>query len=147
MPKKAQKKKSIKKTKKSKAVKKPKKAKKSHSKPVIAVQKHPEPKVVIVKKHIVQKPNFGKLKHDPPSHHWFVLCSGKEIKNLREFAHDLGEMEDFVFDHHVSDQRNDFVSWIKDVFDDLELAEKVSQEKDKKRMQLLVYEHILDKLW
>ena len=37
----------------------------------------------------------------------------------------LGEMEDLVFDHHVNDHKNDFVPWVKEVFDELELAEKL----------------------
>ncbi len=103
--------------------------------------------VVFVRQTAPKKPVHGKLKHQPEAEKWFVLSSGKEIKNIRELAHDLGDMEDFVFGHHVNEHRNDFVNWVKDVFEEMELAEKLSQHKDKKKMQVLVYEHIVDKLW
>lgn len=117
-----------------------KKAKKA--KPTSSKKKAPVERVVVIRNHPKHK-----LKHTPHTEQWFVLCSGKEIKNLKELAQDIGEMEDYVFGHHVNDHRNDFVNWIKDVFKDLELAEKVSNHKDKKKIQLVLYEHLVDRLW
>ncbi|RJQ17167.1 hypothetical protein C4573_03885 [Candidatus Woesearchaeota archaeon] len=87
------------------------------------------------------------IKNTPSHEYWFILSSGKEIKNLKELAEDLGDMEDFVFSHHVNDHRNDFSNWIKDVFRDFELAEKIAHCKEKKKAQLVVYEHLMGKLW
>lgn len=83
------------------------------------------------------------------AHHskWFTLHNGKQIRNLKELAQEVGDMEDYVFFHHVTDDRNDFCTWITDVFDELTLAEKIAGMKDKKAMQMKIYEHLLDKLW
>lgn len=121
---------------------KKKKVSKVKSKPVAH-----KPNTIIVEKKILVQPKFGKLKYVPTADEYFVLMSGKAIRSLRELAQDLGEMDDVVFYHHVNDYRNDFVSWVKDIFNELELAEKISNERDKKRMQIIIYEHIVDKLW
>lgn len=116
-------------------------------KPVSSEQSIPVKTIMVVEKPAIQNSKHGKLKHSPVPEKWFILSSGKEIRTLKELAQDLGDMEDFVFEHHVNEHRNDFVSWIKDVFEDAELAEKIAHYKDKKRMQMIVYEHIVDKLW
>jgi hypothetical protein len=116
--------------------------KKKVAKPV----KNTEKSIVMVAvPDVPSKPS--RLKSTPEHQQWFVLSSGKEIKNLKELAQDLGDMEDFVFDHHVNQTKNDFVNWVRDVFDELELAERISKVKDKKKMQLVVYNYLLEKMW
>ena len=78
---------------------------------------------------------------------YFILCNGKKLKNIKEMADVMEHLEDYVFDHHVNDKKNDFSVWVKDVFKDVELAKKLSGVKDKKHLQLVVYKHITHKLW
>jgi hypothetical protein len=84
---------------------------------------------------------------DAPQENYFILCNGKPVKNMKELADILEELEDHVFNYHVSSNKNDFATWIKDVFKDLELAEKLAGVKDKQHMQLVIYKHITHKLW
>lgn len=87
------------------------------------------------------------VKRDAPETSYFILCNGKPVKNIKELADIMEEIEDQVFNHHVTPDKNDFATWVKDIFKDIELAEKLAGVKDKKHMQLVVYKHIAHKLW
>ncbi len=87
------------------------------------------------------------LKKQAHPSQWFVLHNGKQIRSLKELAQEMGDMEDYVYFHHVTDDRNDFCSWIKDVFDEFDLAEQLAGIKDKRAAQVKIYEHLLNKLW
>jgi hypothetical protein len=87
------------------------------------------------------------VKRDAPENSCFILCNGKPVKNIKELADIMEEIEDQVFNHHVTSDKNDFATWVKDIFKDIELAEKLAGVKDKKHMQLVVYKHIAHKLW
>jgi len=87
------------------------------------------------------------VKRDAPETSYFLLCNGKPVKNIKELADVIEELEDQIFNHHVTADKNDFATWIKDVFKDIELAEKLAGVKDKKHMQLVLYKHITHKLW
>ena len=82
------------------------------------------------------------LTREVPDHHYFILANGKPVKHVAELASVLDQLEDHIFHHHVSPDRNDFHNWVKDVFDDLELARKILGISDKKRLQLVIYKHM-----
>jgi len=96
---------------------------------------------------LAQQPEQHPIKRDAPETSYFVLCNGKPVKNMIELADVMEEMEDHVFSHHVTPEKNDFAIWVKDIFKDAELAEKLAGVKDKKHMQLVLYKHITHKLW
>lgn len=52
-------------------------------------------------------------------------------KNLQELETALREMEDETFSHHVSEARNDFSNWVKDVIGDDKLAGDLNRSKTK----------------
>jgi len=87
------------------------------------------------------------IRKDAPETSYFILCNGKPVKNIKELADVMEELEDAVFNHHVNNDKNDFATWIKDVFKDIALAEKITGAKDKKHMQLVLYKHITHELW
>jgi len=88
-----------------------------------------------------------RVRKNAPKHNYFILCNGKPVKNVKELADVMEELEDHVFKHHVRADGNDFAKWVKDIFKDIELAEKIAGIKDKKHMQLVIYKHITHKLW
>ncbi len=57
----------------------------------------------------------------------FAFFDGPKAYSLSEF---LEFINDARYHHHVTDQRNDFYNWIKDVFFDEELACKVRSARD-----------------
>jgi hypothetical protein len=87
------------------------------------------------------------IRRDAPETNYFVLCNGKPVKNIKELADIMEELEDHVFSFHVTPEKNDFATWVKDIFQDVELAQKLAGVKDKKHMQIVLYKHITHKLW
>jgi len=59
----------------------------------------------------------------------FWCQDGRVLKNLQELETALREMEDDTFRHHVSEARNDFSNWVKDVIGDDKLAGDLSRSK------------------
>jgi hypothetical protein len=82
------------------------------------------------------------IRKDAPATNYFVLCNGQPVKNVKELADALDELEDHVFNHHVQPDHNDFATWVKDIFQDVELAQKLADVKDRKHMQLVLYKHM-----
>jgi hypothetical protein len=87
------------------------------------------------------------IKREAPQDNYFILCNGRPVKNIKELADIIDELEDHVFNHHVRPEHNDFAAWVKDIFKDVELAEKLAGTKDKKHFQLVIYKHIAHNLW
>lgn len=87
-----------------------------------------------------------KILENAPVEHYFILCNGQPVKNVKELADVLEEIRDEVFGHHVTSDRNDFATWIHDVFKDIELAKELAGVKDKTQTRIVLYKHIIKKL-
>jgi hypothetical protein len=77
--------------------------------------------------------------------HYFILVTGVPLKNLRELASSLENMNDWVFNHHVSDSRNDFSNWVKDVLEEHELSEEIKSIRHMKDMEIRILKHLVNK--
>lgn len=119
------------------AVKKPKKK---------AVKKAVAPKGAGEKKP-TKKQSAAALHRNAGPGEVFVMVNGQRLKNVKELADVLEKIEDYVFNHHVTEDRNDFASWLQDVFKEIDLAKEVSGCRDKNHLQLVLYRHISHKLW
>ncbi|MCX8147098.1 MAG: DUF5752 family protein [Candidatus Woesearchaeota archaeon] len=75
-----------------------------------------------------------KILSDAPPEKVFKLHMGTNIKNLRELAEALEIMADRTFEHHVTNEKNDFSNWVNDVIGDHELAEKIKKAKTREEM-------------
>ena len=80
---------------------------------------------------------------DTSSHHYFHVANGIVIKNLYGLDAALDIMSDDTFAHHVNADKNDFATWIRDVFQDDVLASAVAGATDRKHMQLLLLRHLV----
>lgn len=103
-----------------------------------ATAKKPAAKKAAKKK---QKVEVYKLAQEVPEEKYFVLANGKPVKHVKELAEVLEHLEDHVFNHHVNPEQNDFHLWVKEVFQDLQLAKKMLGISDKKKLQLAIYKH------
>lgn len=63
--------------------------------------------------------------------HYFWFRDGTIIKNLHELYEAISRIDDDIFKHHVSDQRNDFYNWVRDVHQDKKLADNLLKAKTK----------------
>jgi len=93
-----------------------------------------------------KKTTKNKLLKRAPAKKEFVLVDGKVLKDVFQLIDALEKMGDDVFNHHVNEARNDFSNWIRDVFDDHELADMLSQPMDKMKAELVILRRVVDKL-
>lgn len=73
---------------------------------------------------------------------YFRLNDGSQVKNLYELSKVLEKMPKNVFNHHVTEEKNDFSNWIKDIAGDKELAEKLIDVKTAKIMSKYINKRI-----
>ena len=86
-----------------------------------------------------------KSKKDIKPENYFILRDGGLLKDIKELALSIEHMSDEEFEHHVNDFKNDFSSWAKDIFNELELAEELAKTTDKKDTQIIVLRHVVKK--
>lgn len=112
-----------------------------------AVKTASRSKTSTAKKKVTKKASASRVKRNAGPDQIFVMVDGKRVKNIKELADVMSEIEDYVFNHHVSEQNNDFENWLKHVFEEIALAREIAGCKDKKHVQLVLYKHISHKLW
>jgi hypothetical protein len=74
---------------------------------------------------------------------YFVMCNGVVLKNVKELALVIEDLTEWELRQHVNSHRNDFSAWIRDVFGDTVLAEKIKNIKDKREMQLVILKYLV----
>ncbi|MBI2144651.1 hypothetical protein HYU17_05930 [Candidatus Woesearchaeota archaeon] len=105
----------------------------------------------LVRKGVYKTPNTTKLEitvkklGTAPDDKKFVLKDGRLLKDMVELANALEYMSDDVFSHHVNNFKNDFKTWVEDVFSEKELAAEMHKAKTKADMQLALLRHIVKK--
>ena len=98
-----------------------------------------------VKKKTTEKAKKSKIKNAKPEQ-YFLLLDGRPLKNLLELVEAMDEMTDEIFRHHVNDFRNDFATWAKEVFKEMELSEKLHKLDSKERHQIEILKHMVKRL-
>lgn len=69
--------------------------------------------------------------NDVPQENYFRLADGRVIRNLEELYSIIGSSGDTVFYDHVTPDRNDFASWIRECVKHHELYAKLLPLKDR----------------
>ena len=77
---------------------------------------------------------------------FFILCTGEPIQQYLQLAHLLDTMADEVFYYHVTESRNDFANWIRDVFNEPQLAMLAAQASSPAALRAILYAHIIKKI-
>ena len=80
-----------------------------------------------------------------PSDKYFVLKNGKQVNHYLALADTLDNLEKEVVEYHVNELRNDFATWVEDVFGEKDLAEKIASSKSPDQIRMIIYKHIVDK--
>lgn len=97
-----------------------------------------------VKKAVSKTAKLKNIKKSAAVDKVFVLADGNTITSLMDLALNVDQMHDHLFYHHVNEERNDFSNWIKDVFEEIELAESLMNAKEKKDFQIKMLKHIIN---
>jgi hypothetical protein len=79
---------------------------------------------------------------DVKPEHTFLVKNGKQLKNLVELEQELEQMDDATFQHHVTDEKNDFYNWIKHSVKDAYLAKQLVNIKDRELMRTVLLDRI-----
>jgi len=79
---------------------------------------------------------------EPSENQHFFLHDGRRLKNLAELLDVLNYIDVLVFNHHVNENKNDFSTWIRDVFQDNELADKVKKTRSINGMKKVLQIHL-----
>ncbi len=69
----------------------------------------------------------------------FFLHGGGALESLEDLFTELQTMEDEVFNHHVTAERNDFATWVRDVFKDPFLARHIELSREKDQLCKLLF--------
>jgi hypothetical protein len=93
--------------------------------------KEPEPDADAFSRYKDYKTKIALLFNDLPQSHKFWLQTGESVKNLHELYTAFDEMPEPVYCHHVGKEKNDFVEWIKHVYQDDDLAFKLFHAKSR----------------
>ena len=72
----------------------------------------------------------------------FFCQDGRVVKNLAELAACLTQISQDAFYHHVSDTKNDFSTWIRDVIGDKKLVDTLLGIKNPAEAAKIVSERI-----
>ena len=70
--------------------------------------------------------------------HSFWSSNGSVFANYKQLNAGLRKMNKDTFSHHCNESKNDFHSWVTDVFGDIRLARQMKTAKSKTQMQRLV---------
>ena len=76
---------------------------------------------------------------------YFILVTGVPLKNLKELANSLETMNDWVFNHHVNDSRNDFATWCEHVLNEEDLANELVIARNPRDLEVIILRHIVNK--
>ena len=74
----------------------------------------------------------------------FWLCTGAQLRSLKELSKVLQEISDDVFRYHVNRDKNDFENWIRDVIHHKELAREISRIKTKETLSRKIDEGVAE---
>ena len=87
-----------------------------------------------------------KILGEAPVEQHFIVADGRKLKNIMELADALETMTEEIFRHHANDFKNDFASWVKDVFYDHSLAEDISRARNRLETQITVLRRLVKEL-
>ncbi len=71
----------------------------------------------------------GRFLADVPAEYIFWCHSGRTFKNLQELGEGLATMTEDIYAYHANAEKNDFVSWIRDIIKDEKLAKELAKIK------------------
>jgi len=64
---------------------------------------------------------------DVPDDVVFRCYDGRILRSLRELGNALADMENEVFVHHVTEGKNDFSNWVREIIGDEKLAKDLTK--------------------
>lgn len=109
-----------------------------------AVKKAPakKPKATAERKTAAKKPQTFKALVCAIDGECFWTRNGDILRNLEDLSLAFGSMDDQIFLHHVTEEKNDFADWTEIVLGDKECAEALRKAKKRLDAQRVVTRHL-----
>lgn len=117
------------------------KAKKTVKKTVKAEEKKPEKKTAGIG--IRNKDDAQRVLRHVPDEKRFYCHDGKILNNIYELKIALDEMHTHTYNHHVTDEKNDFARWVREVLIDDKLSNEMVKCTCSKDAAQIVSERII----
>ncbi len=73
----------------------------------------------------------------------FHAIDGQTFRSILNLTNAIDTMSDDTYYFHVTDAKNDFYNWIKEVFQEKDLAAKILSAKTKDKSQIVLLKWIL----
>jgi hypothetical protein len=86
-------------------------------------------------------PDWNLQQQEVEPEEYFILRNGHPVRSLQELIEALEYISDATFEHHVTEHRNDFANWIRDVIGEPELAQEVQSCEDRADMLRALLAH------
>ncbi len=112
-----------------------KRAKAAKKRAAKVVQARPHARIEV----IYRKKEFGKA----PVEKHFVLHDGRKIESMFQLVDELETMSEDAFRKYVTEWKNDFAQWVRDVFEAPGLADEIQQVRNRMETQRAVMKHLL----
>ena len=80
---------------------------------------------------MAKKEDAARFLSNASSDQCFWVNNGPVLKNVEELADAVQQMNDDTYFYHANREKNDFSSWIRDVFHDQKLANDLLSSKNK----------------
>jgi hypothetical protein len=77
-----------------------------------------------------------------PDQYVFYCCDGGVYRDMAELAAGLAAMTDETFAYHSNTEKQDFCNWVRDIIEDIELAEDLALAASRRRAATCVAERI-----
>ena len=115
--------------------------KKKAAKPKKRVVKRKAP--AKAKKSVYVKISSNILK-EAPQEMEFYLSDGRRLKSIFELVDALEHMTEDMFREHVNEMKNDFSSWMKDVFSEPHVAKEMKKIQDRIETQKVLMKKLIE---
>jgi hypothetical protein len=81
---------------------------------------------------------------EAPQEMEFYLSDGRRLKSVFELVDALEHMSEDMFKEHVNEMKNDFSSWMSDVFKEPNIAKEMKKIQDRIETQKMLMKRLID---
>ena len=107
---------------------------------------HAESKPVSAPKETVEIVIRKKMLGEAPTEKHFIVSDGKKLKSVKELIDSLETMNDDTFRFHANEFKNDFATWLRDVFSHENLAREMEMVKHRLEAQRVLMKKLMDEI-
>jgi hypothetical protein len=78
-----------------------------------------------------------------PEQYVFYCCNGNVYRDMAELAAGLAAMTDEAFGYHSNLEKHDFSNWVRDIIEDIELADALATARSRSQAADCVADRII----